>query len=136
VIRSCSERLPYRHLRCRPTDCGQARAQFGGKADLYENDRDLLAHLDVDVVTIGAPDHWHAQMLIDACRAGNDVYCEKPLTLTVAEGQRIVEVVRETVRIVQVGTWQRSDSRFRLACELVRARASSCVPALSDTSSG
>ena len=75
----------------------------------------------MDVVTIGTPDHWHAQMLIDACRAGKDVYCEKPLTLTVAEGQRIIEVVRETKRIVQVGTWQRSDSRFRLACELVRS---------------
>ncbi len=99
----------------------KAKSQFGGKADLYEDYRELLARPDVDVVTIGTPDHWHAQMLIDACRAGKDVYCEKPLTLTVAEGQRIVEVVHATKRIVQVGTWQRSDSRFRLACELVRA---------------
>lgn len=99
----------------------KAKSQFGGKADLYENYRDLLARPDIDVVTIGTPDHWHAQMLIDACHAGKDVYCEKPLTLTVAEGQRVVEVVDETKRVVQVGTWQRSDSRFRLACELVRA---------------
>ena len=99
----------------------QSREKFGGKADLYEDYRDLLARDDIDVVTIGTPDHWHAQMLIDACRAGKDVYCEKPLTLTVAEGQKIVDVVRSTKRIVQVGTWQRSDSRFRLACELVRA---------------
>ena len=99
----------------------KAKVQFGGKADLYEDYRELLARPDVDVVTIGTPDHWHAQMLIDACQAGKDVYCEKPLTLTVAEGQRIIEVVRETKRIVQVGTWQRSDSRFRLACELVRS---------------
>ena len=99
----------------------KAKAQFGGMADIYEDYRELLARPDVDVVTIGTPDHWHAQMLIDACRAGKDVYCEKPLTLTVAEGQRIIEVVRETKRIVQVGTWQRSDSRFRLACELVRS---------------
>jgi len=99
----------------------KAKSQFGGKADLYENYRDLLARPDVDVVTIGAPDHWHAQMLIDACHAGKDVYCEKPLTLTVAEGQRVIEVVEATKRVVQVGTWQRSDSRFRLACELVRA---------------
>ncbi len=99
----------------------KAKAQFGGKADLYEDYRELLARPDIDVVTIGTPDHWHAQMLIDACKAGKDAYCEKPLTLTVAEGQRIIEVVRETKRIVQVGTWQRSDSRFRLACELVRA---------------
>ena len=99
----------------------KAKAQFGGKADIYEDYRELLARPDVDVVTIGTPDHWHAQMLIDACQAGKDVYCEKPLTLTVSEGQRIIEVVRETRRIVQVGTWQRSDSRFRLACELVRS---------------
>ena len=99
----------------------KAKAQFGGKADIYEDYRELLARPDVDVVTIGTPDHWHAQMLIAACQAGKDVYCEKPLTLTVAEGQRIIEVVRETKRIVQVGTWQRSDSRFRLACELVRS---------------
>ena len=99
----------------------KAKAQFGGQADIYEDYRELLARSDIDVVTIGTPDHWHAQMLIDACHAGKDVYCEKPLTLTVAEGQRIIKVVGDTQRIVQVGTWQRSDSRFRLACELVRS---------------
>ena len=99
----------------------KAKAQFGGQADICEDYRELIARSDIDVVTIGTPDHWHAQMLIDACQAGKDVYCEKPLTLTVAEGQRIIDVVRETKRIVQVGTWQRSDSRFRLACELVRS---------------
>jgi predicted dehydrogenase len=60
-------------------------------------------------------------MLIDACRAGKDVYCEKPLTLTVDEGRHIIRAVRETKRIVQVGTWQRSDHNFRLACEMVRS---------------
>ncbi len=99
----------------------KARAQFGGQAELYEDYRDLLARDDVDVVTIGAPDHWHARMLIDACRAGKDVYCEKPLTLTVDEGQPILRAVQETKRVVQVGTWQRSDHNFRLACEMVRA---------------
>lgn len=98
----------------------KAREQFGGKAELYEDYRRMLERGDLDAVTIGAPDHWHAAMVIDACRAGIDVYCEKPLTLTVDEGKRVVEVVRETGRVVQVGSWQRSDSRFRLACELVR----------------
>lgn len=98
----------------------KAKTQFGGKATIYQDYHDLLARQDIDVVTIGTPDHWHAQMLIDACKAGKDVYCEKPLTLTVAEGKRIIDVVKLTKRIVQVGTWQRSDSRFRLACELVR----------------
>jgi predicted dehydrogenase len=92
---------------------------FPGKTNLYENYRDLLARDDIDVVTIGTPDHWHTAMVVDACRAGKDIYCEKPLTLTIDEGKHLVRVVKETGRIVQVGTWQRSDHRFRLACELV-----------------
>jgi predicted dehydrogenase len=99
----------------------KAREQFGGKAALYEDYRELLARDDIDVVTIGSPDHWHAKMLIDACRAGKDVYCEKPLTLTVDEGRHVLRAVEETKRVVQIGTWQRSDHNFRLGCELVRA---------------
>lgn len=98
-----------------------ARADFGGKADLYEDYRKMLERDDLDAVTIGTPDHWHTAMAIDACRAGKDVYCEKPLTLTVDEGKLLCKVVRETGRVFQVGTWQRSDHRFRLACETVRA---------------
>jgi predicted dehydrogenase len=98
----------------------QAKASFGSTPFACENYHDLLARKDVDVVTIGTPDHWHTQMLIDACRAGKDVYCEKPLTLTVDEGKLICQVVRQTGRVVQVGSWQRSDERFRLAVEMVR----------------
>jgi len=99
----------------------QAKASFGSTPFACENYRDLLARKNVDVVTIGAPDHWHAQMLIDAVRAGKDVYCEKPLTLTVDEGKLICKAVQQTGRVVQVGSWQRSDQRFRLAIELIRA---------------
>lgn len=99
----------------------KAREDFGGQANTFEDYRDLLDRQDVDAVLIGSPDHWHASMLIDACKAGKDAYCEKPLTLTVEEGRRIVSVVDETKRVVQVGTWQRSDSRFRLAAEMVQA---------------
>ena len=99
----------------------QARASFGSRARIFEDYRDLLRRKDVDVVLIGTPDHWHAKILIDACRAGKDVYCEKPLTLTIDEGKIIRQVVRQTKRVVQVGSWQRSDHRFRLAVELVRA---------------
>ena len=99
----------------------QAKASFGSTPFACEDYRALLDRRDVDVVTIGTPDHWHAKMVIDACRAGKDVYCEKPLTLTVAEGQLLRQVVHETGRVVQVGSWQRSDSRFRLAVEMVRA---------------
>ena len=98
----------------------QARAAFGSTPAIYEDYRDLLARPDIDVVTIGAPDHWHAKMLIDACQAKKDVYCEKPLTLTIDEGTHIRDVVSSTQRVVQVGSWQRSDHRFRLAVEMVR----------------
>jgi len=98
----------------------QARASFGSTPRIFENYRDLLKRKDVDVVLIGTPDHWHTRMVVDACRAGKDVYCEKPLTLTVDEGKLLTRVVRETGRVVQVGSWQRSDHRFRLAIELVR----------------
>ena len=98
-----------------------SRSAFGGTARAFEDYRDLLDRKEVDVVTIGTPDHWHAKMLIDACRAGKDVYCEKPLTLTIDEGKQIRKAVQETGRVVQVGSWQRSDHRFRLAIEMVRA---------------
>ncbi len=96
------------------------KAAFGSTPRDYENYQDLLKRKDVDIVTIGAPDHWHTKMVIDACRAGKDVYCEKPLTLTIDEGKILRDVVKETGRVVQVGSWQRSDHRFRQAVEMVR----------------
>lgn len=96
------------------------KAAFGSTPRDYENYRDLLSNKSVDVVTIGTPDHWHTKMIIDACRAGKDVYCEKPLTLTIDEGKQLRRFVGQTNRIVQVGSWQRSDHRFRQAVELVR----------------
>jgi predicted dehydrogenase len=98
----------------------QARASFGSTPKIHDDYRDLLANKDVDVVVIGAPDHWHAKMVIDACRAGKDVYVEKPLSLTVEEGAIVSRVASQTGRVVQVGSWQRSDQRFRLAVEMVR----------------
>jgi predicted dehydrogenase len=98
----------------------QARASFGSTPKIFEDYRALLDRKEVDVVLIGSPDHWHAKMAIDACRAGKDVYVEKPLTLTIDEGKAIRKVVEETGRVVQVGSWQRNDHRFRLAVEMVR----------------
>lgn len=98
----------------------QAKASFGSTPGAYEDYRELLKRKDVDVITIGTPDHWHTKMVIDACRAGKDVYCEKPLTLTIDEGRQLRKVVKETGRIVQVGSWQRSDHRFRQAVEMIR----------------
>jgi len=99
----------------------KAKSDFGGQADLYEDYRKMLERKDIDVVLIATPDHWHTAMAMAACRAGKDVYCEKPLTLTVDEGKRLCKVVKETGRVFQAGSWQRNDERFRLACEMARA---------------
>jgi predicted dehydrogenase len=86
----------------------------------YRDFREVNDRKDINCVLIATPDHWHALIAIDALRKGKDVYCEKPLTLTVAEGRALVEAARQTGRVFQVGSQQRSDARFRLACELVR----------------
>jgi len=82
--------------------------------------RELIARGDLDTVCISVPDHWHAIAAIETLRAGKDVYGEKPLALTVAEGRAIVAEVRRTGRVWQTGSWQRSTEHFRFACELVR----------------
>ncbi|MBX3437695.1 MAG: Gfo/Idh/MocA family oxidoreductase [Planctomycetaceae bacterium] len=87
---------------------------------LHADYRQLLDRRDIDAVVITTPDHWHALITVDACRAGKDVYCEKPLSLTIAEGRRMVEAARTHNRIVQTGSQQRSAPQFRQACELVR----------------
>jgi predicted dehydrogenase len=92
----------------------------GHKPSTFGDYRQMLERKDIDAVVASVPDHWHALMTVDACRAGKDVYCEKPLTLCVTEGRRMVEVARQTNRIVQTGSQQRSDNRFRQACELAR----------------
>jgi predicted dehydrogenase len=94
----------------------------GAKTPAAEMDyRRILDRKDVDAVVLTVPDHWHALMCVDACNAGKDVYCEKPLTLTIAEGRAIVKAARTNKRIVQTGSQQRSDERFRRACEYVRS---------------
>ena len=82
--------------------------------------RKMLERKDIDAVVVSTPDHWHALATIHSCQAGKDVYCEKPLTLFIAEGRKMVEVARKHQRIVQTGSQQRSDNRFRQACEHVR----------------
>jgi predicted dehydrogenase len=93
------------------------------KADIYVDYRKLLDRHDIDAVLIGTPDHWHTKICIDAMQAGKDVYCEKPLTLTIDEGKKLGKVVKETRRVLQVGTQQRSDHNrvFLLAVALVRS---------------
>ncbi|MDX1962117.1 MAG: Gfo/Idh/MocA family oxidoreductase [Pirellulales bacterium] len=95
-----------------------AAKQF--QATPYGDFRKAMEHPGVDVVINGTPDHWHTLINIHAMRSGKDVYSEKPLTLTIGEGQKLVQVANETKRILQTGSQQRSDATFRLACELVR----------------
>jgi predicted dehydrogenase len=98
----------------------QASKQFGG-AKPYADVRKLLeAEKDVSVVINATPDHWHTLVNLAAIKTGKNIYSEKPLTLTVDEGKRVVAAVKEHKRILQTGSQQRSDARFRLACEIVR----------------
>lgn len=91
-----------------------------GKAEYFEDYRKLLDRKDIDLVTISTPDHWHTKIALDAMRAGKDLYCQKPLTLTIDEGKLLCKVAKETGRVFQVGTQQRSDDRFLKAVALVQ----------------
>ncbi|HRX77722.1 MAG TPA: Gfo/Idh/MocA family oxidoreductase [Pirellulaceae bacterium] len=95
----------------------------GKKPDSYNDYRKVLDREDIDAVMIATPDHWHTKIAVEAMYAGKDVYCEKPLTLTIDEGKLIEKVVKETGRVFQVGTMQRteSDQRFLQAIALIRA---------------
>ena len=86
----------------------------------YSDFRKMLEREDIHAVINGTPDHWHTLVNLGATLAGKDAYGEKPLTLSVDEGKRLVKAVRNRKTVVQTGTQQRSDERFRLACELVR----------------
>lgn len=91
------------------------------KVATYGDYRKMLEDKSIDAVLISTPDHWHALAAADAMMAGKDVYCEKPLTLTIYEGQVLVKIARKYNRILQTGSQQRSDPRFRKACEYVRS---------------
>lgn len=82
--------------------------------------RDLVARDDIDAVVIATPDHWHALTSVAACKAGKDVYCEKPLSLTIGEGKAMVDAARRYGTVFQTGSQQRSSREFRVGCELVR----------------
>ncbi len=86
----------------------------------YSDFRRVLERKDVQVLINGTPDHWHTLVNLGAAHTGKDVYAEKPLTLTVDEGRRLVDAVRASGIVLQTGTQQRSSSRFRQACELIR----------------
>lgn len=94
-----------------------------GQAKGYRDFREILADKSIDVVCISTPDHWHAYMTVEACKAGKDVYVEKPISVTVEEGQLMVKAARKYNRVVQAGTQQRSQTHFQKAAEIVRSGA-------------
>ncbi len=100
----------------------QKNTQSGSYSEIpvYNDFRELLALKNVDAVVIATPDHWHAAMAVRAAEAGKDIYCEKPLSLTVREGRAMVNATRKYNRVFQTGSMQRSWKEFRQAVELIR----------------
>jgi len=89
--------------------------------EAYNDYRELLARPDIDAVVIVTTDHWHTLQAIDAAKAGKDIYCEKPISITIRQGRQLVETVRRYGRIFQTGTQYRSIPTIRRVCEFVRA---------------
>ncbi|NID12927.1 Gfo/Idh/MocA family protein [Fibrivirga algicola] len=100
----------------------EKNTQLGAYTDIpvYTDFRQLLARKDIDAVVIATPDHWHAAMAVRAAEAGKDIYCEKPLSLTVKEGRAMVDAARKYKRVFQTGSMQRSWPEFRQTAELIR----------------
>jgi predicted dehydrogenase len=105
--------------RDRATALVNARYEDQGCGD-YNDFRALLARDDLDCISIGTPDHWHAIPAIASAKRGLDIYGEKPLSLTIPQGRAMADAVRRYGVVWQTGSWQRSQRQFRLACELVR----------------
>jgi predicted dehydrogenase len=99
----------------------EAKKLADPKAFATKHHEELLARKDVDAVLIGSPDHWHVAHTVDACKAGKDVYVEKPLTHDLAEGKAVVAAQNENKRVVQVGTQQRSMTHLLKAYEVLKA---------------
>jgi predicted dehydrogenase len=94
--------------------------EAGISATMTDDYRRLLDAKDIDAVVVTVPDQWHATMTIEACKAGKDVYCEKPLTLVIGEGRPMINAARQFGRVVQTGSMQRSGLEFQLAVELLQ----------------
>jgi len=98
-------------------------ASAGQKVDMYEDYRRILERKDVDAVLIATPDHWHSPMTVDACAAGKDVYCEKPVSNQIEPALRMIDAARQHKRVVQIGLQQRSWPHFQEAAKLVQEGA-------------
>ena len=99
----------------------KTKGKLGGNVDTYTDFRKLIERDDVDAVVIATPDHWHAIQTVNACDAGKDVYVEKPLSITIHEGRRMVEAARRNTRVVQVGTHRRSSPLYHRLADIVQS---------------
>ena len=100
-----------------------ASKKIGGEPQQFREYKKLLERKDLDAIAIATPDHWHALQMIHACQAGKDVYCEKPLSLCVAEGRAMLKAARENKRIVQCGIQRMSSPFCQEAAALIRSGA-------------
>ena len=98
----------------------QASKGMNQRCDQYEFYEDLLERKDIDAIEVATPDHWHALATIHSCQSGKDVYCQKPLAYTIAEGLAMVKAVRNNKRVLQVGSQQRSSREFQAAIDMVQ----------------
>ncbi len=128
VNRGSSGYLGEKYFLGREPVCAKANEYYAKKTGVdgyngcraYADFRDVLARDDVDAVMVILPDHWHALMTVMACEAGKDVYCQKPLSLTIHDGRQMVKAVRKHDRILQTGSQYRSNAVVRRVAELVR----------------
>ncbi|MBV6503278.1 MAG: Inositol 2-dehydrogenase/D-chiro-inositol 3-dehydrogenase [Fimbriimonadales bacterium] len=104
-----------------PGDAKAVQDKYGKAPDIYSDYRRILDRKDIDAVIVGTPDHWHALNLIHACEAGKDSYCEKPISHNIVEAKAMVAAAKKFKRVVQVGTWQRSNREFTDAIDFVRS---------------
>jgi len=111
-----------KHAQQRVEKAYSADSQYRG-CSAYNDFREIITRKDIDAVCIATPDHWHTIPVIEACKAGKDVYCEKPLTLTITEAKRCIDAVRKHKRVFQTGSQQRSNvfGPFRQAAEIIQS---------------
>src|SRR5690242_9688869 len=98
-----------------------AHDRTNGQAKAVRDFREILNDKSIDAVCVATPDHWHPYLTVEACKAGKDVYVEKPISVTVDEGQKMVEAARKYKRVVQAGTMQRSAEHFQKAIDIVKS---------------